>query len=78
MVEARRESVSLKRGRPNGLPSVACLSAGDMLVMCSIKAFRARIQACSLNILEKANRSQGRDAKPRAGWKRSVARLPKG
>jgi hypothetical protein len=39
-----------------------------MLAMFSTKAFHARIQACSLYILEKANRSQGRDAKPRAGW----------
>lgn len=50
----------------------ACLSAGNVPVALSVSvafstmAKYARIQACSLTILEKANRSQGRDAKPRA------------
>ena len=67
MIEARRVSVSLKKGRPHGLPRVACLSAGNMLVMFSTMATYARIQACSLDILEEGKpvARPGRKAKGR-------------
>jgi hypothetical protein len=42
-----------KREGSCGLPSVACLSAENVPVMFFTKAIRARIQACSLDILEK-------------------------
>ena len=42
-----------KREGPSGLPRVACLSAGNMLVVFFTAATYARIQACSLDILEK-------------------------
>jgi hypothetical protein len=50
-----------------GLPSAACLSAGDTRVVFSTKAIDARIQACSLDILEKGKpvARPGRKAKGR-------------
>jgi hypothetical protein len=67
-----------KREGPSGLPSEACLSAGNMLAMFSTKANYARIRPAASTSSIKANRSQGRDAKPRAGCFQSVAWLPKG
>ena len=78
MLEARRERVSLIKGRPNGLPSAACLSAGDMRVVFSTKAIHARIQACSLNILEKGKPVARPGRKAEGRLLQSAAWLPKG